>query len=152
MMKKNFFLGKIVLLLLLTLIVAAVFMGCGKDVPDSTSGEDLGAAGTSAPVSEAVGEGAYSFDFKAVFADGTSKAYRVSTDAETVGKALLELNLLAGEESEFGLYVKSVCGVEADYEKDGTYWALYVDGEMSMVGVDGVKTDAVSSVEFRVEK
>ena len=152
MMKKNFFLSKIVSLLLLSLIVAAVFMGCGKDVPDSTSGEDLGAVSTSAPVSETVGEGAYGFDFKAVFADGTSKAYRVYTDAETVGEALLELDLLSGEKGEFGLFVKSVCGVEAVYEKDGTYWALYVDGEMSMVGVDSVKTDAVSSVEFRVEK
>lgn len=147
-MRTKRFITKITLLLLLTLIAASAFAGCVESAP----GEDSGGFSTSAPVTESIGEGAYSFDFTAVFADGTSKAYHVSTDAGTVGEALFALDLIDGEESEFGLYVKSVCGAVADYDKDGTYWALYVDGEMSMVGVDSVKTDEVSSVEFRIEK
>ncbi len=147
-MRKERFFEKVALLLLLTLIAASAFAGCGESAP----GEDFGGFSTPAPVSESIGEGAYSFDFTAVFADGTSQAYHVSTDAGTVGEALLALDLIDGEESEFGLYVKSVCGVVADYDKAGTYWALYVDGEMSMVGVDSVKTGEVSSVEFRIEK
>ena len=32
-------------------------------------------------------------------------------DADTVGKALLDANLIAGEDSEYGLYVKTVNGI-----------------------------------------
>ena len=52
----------------------------------------------------------------------------------------------------YGIYVKSVCGAIADYDKDKTYWALYTDGEMSFVGADQVKCGEVSLVEFKVEK
>ena len=69
-----------------------------------------------------------------------------------MGEALLTLGLIDGEIGAFGLYVKSVCGVVADYDIDRTYWALYVNGEMSMVGADAVKTAEASNAEFRVSK
>ena len=59
------------------------------------------------------------------------------TDAETLGDALLEQNLIAGEESEFGLYVKVVNGIKADYDTDKAYWAFYQDGAYMNTGVDG---------------
>ena len=34
------------------------------------------------------------------------------------------------------MYVKSVNGMSADYEADGYYWSLYVDGEYATTGVD----------------
>ena len=62
--------------------------------------------------------------------------FTINTDADTVGDALLALDLIAGEESSYGIYVKVVNGMEADYDKDQRYWALMIDGEYAMSGVD----------------
>ena len=83
-----------------------------------------------------IGEGAKTVQVE-VKAGEKSVTFTIHTDKETLGDALLEHNLIAGEEGAFGLYVKLVNGIEADYDKDGTYWAFYKNGEMMMVGVDG---------------
>ena len=61
--------------------------------------------------------------------------FTVHTDRETLADALLEHDLIAGEEGPYGLYLKVVNGITADYDADGTYWALSQDGEMLMTGV-----------------
>ena len=66
-----------------------------------------------------------------------SVTFTIHTDKETLGDALLEHDLIAGEEGAYGLYVKFVNGIEADYDKDGSYWGFYKNGEMMLVGVDG---------------
>lgn len=71
-----------------------------------------------------------------VKADESSITFTIKTDKETVGDALLEHNLIAGDQSEYGLYVKKVNGIVADYDTDQTYWAFYVNGEYAMTGVD----------------
>lgn len=147
-MRNTKFLAKLSLLLILTLLVAAVAIGCGEEKITAT---DV-AVTTAVAEAEAVGEGQYTFAFAAKFLDGSAKHYTVSTDCETVGEALLTLGLIDGENGAFGLYVKSVCGVVADYDIDQTYWALYVNGEMSMVGADAVKTAEATDVEFQVAK
>lgn len=83
-----------------------------------------------------LGEGAKTVEVE-VKAEDQSITFTIHTDKETLGAALLEHELISGEESAFGLYVKFVNGIEADYDKDGTYWAFYKNGEMMMVGVDG---------------
>lgn len=65
-----------------------------------------------------------------------SVTFTIHTDAETVGQALLDLGLIAGEESQYGLYIKQVNGMTADYDIDQTYWAFYINGEYGMTGVD----------------
>ena len=62
--------------------------------------------------------------------------FTIKTDKDTVGAALLEHELIAGEESEYGLYVKVVNGITADYDTDQSYWAFYVNGEYATSGVD----------------
>ena len=62
--------------------------------------------------------------------------FTIKTDKDTVGAALLEHELIAGETSEYGLYVKVVNGITADYDVDQSYWAFYIDGEYAMSGVD----------------
>lgn len=47
--------------------------------------------------------------------------FTVKTDKETVGDALLEHNLVTGEQSAYGLFVKAVNGITADYDVDQTY-------------------------------
>ena len=70
----------------------------------------------------------------------------------TVGDALLEHNLIEGEDGDYGLYVKKVNGITADYDADKTYWAFYIDGEYAMTGVDATDVEAGKTYTFKVEK
>lgn len=68
-----------------------------------------------------------------------SVTFTIHTDKEMLGDALLEHELIAGDEGPYGLYVKRVNGMLADYDVDGTYWALYKDGAYATSGVDTTK-------------
>jgi len=103
----------------------------------------IGCSDTSAGESEQpqiqaqpIGEGGTVFTFIAVDLDGNQTGYEVHTDETTVGAALLELELISGDMGEYGLYVKTVNGVTLDWDTHGKYWALYIDGEYSLNGVD----------------
>ena len=82
-----------------------------------------------------LGEGAKTLTVK-VEVEENSVTFTIHTDAETVGEALLNLGLIAGENSQYGLYIKQVNGMTADYDIDQTYWAFYINGEYAMSGVD----------------
>ncbi len=82
-----------------------------------------------------VGEGETTFYFE-VQVGTHSVTFTVNTDETIVGKALLENNLIAGEEGPYGLYVKTVNGILADYDVNATYWGFNKDGEYMMTGVD----------------
>ena len=69
-----------------------------------------------------------------------------------MGDALSQLGLIEGEEGQYGLYVKSVNGIEADYDKDGVYWAFYIDGEYALTSVDATEVTDGAVYAFRVEK
>ena len=72
-----------------------------------------------------------------VIAEEQELTFTIHTDKETLGDALLEHELIEGEEGPFGLYVKRVNGILADYDVDQTYWSFTKEGVMMMVGVDG---------------
>ena len=99
-----------------------------------------------------LGEGETTFLFTVVDRDGAETAFEIHTDKEIVGDALAELGLLTGEESSYGLFVKAVNGIVADYEVDKTYWAFYVNGEYAMSGVDTTTIEEGTSYMFKVEK
>lgn len=99
-----------------------------------------------------LGEGQTIFPFVVVDGDGKETHFEIHTDCTVVGDALLELELIAGDESEFGLYVKTVNGITADYDVDGSYWALYIDGEYAMTGVDATDIAEGVTYTFKVEK
>lgn len=82
-----------------------------------------------------IGEGDKTVTFTVTALD-KSVTFTVNTDKETVGEALSEHNLLEGEQGPYGLYVKKVNGMRADYEKDNAYWSFMIDGEASTEGVD----------------
>lgn len=65
-----------------------------------------------------------------------SVTFTVKTDQKTVGAALFEHKLIDGDQSEYGLYLKVVNGITADYDVDKSYWAFYIDGEYANSGVD----------------
>jgi len=76
----------------------------------------------------------------------------VHTDEKTVGDALTSLGILEGEEGPYGLYIKSVNGIAADYDKDGVYWAFYVGEEYASTGVDMTDIEDGASYALKVEK
>ena len=139
---------KLLSILLCIALIAAMALctaGCGsKDAPETTV--SAGAAGATS-----VGEGQTAFRFTVVDADGKETAFDVHTDETTVGAALLALGLIDGDDSEYGLYVKTVNGLTVDYDKDGKYWSFYVDGEYAATGVDSTDITAGSTYTFKVE-
>ena len=98
-----------------------------------------------------LGEGSVSFPLTVVDGDGNTTQFEIHTDKETVGQALLALELIAGDDGEYGLYVKTVNGVTVDYDTDGKYWAFYIDDEYAMTGVDSTPITDGSSYSFKVE-
>ena len=98
------------------------------------------------------GEGDTSFYFDVVDANGSTTYFEIHTDQEIVGDALLELQLIEGEEGPYGLFVKKVNDIEADFDKDQTYWAFYINGEYANTGVDATSIEENSTYAFKVEK
>lgn len=98
-----------------------------------------------------VGEGEKTFIFTVTDKEGNETEFEIRTDKTYVGEALLENELIEGEESDFGLYVKTVNGITADYEVDGTYWAFYINGEYALTGVDTTEIIDGATYSFKVE-
>jgi hypothetical protein len=124
--------------------MALACMGCAKKEEPKTE-----SPAASSGVQE-LGEGAKTFAFYMQDLDGTKQEFLIHTDADTVGAALVELELIEGEPGPYGMYVKKVCGITAVYEEDGTYWAFYENGEYGMTGVDQTNID--ESVTYSMVK
>lgn len=157
------------LILCLVLIAALALMAVGcndntQETPqtsaDTTVATDAGAessAGTSASTGATQdvtvkGEGQTMFYFHVVDMDGNVTKFEIHTNQTTVGGALLELDLIAGDDGAYGLYVKTVNGITADYDKDGTWWGFYIGDEMAMTGVDTTDIEAGATYAFKVSK
>ena len=114
--------------ILLVFVLMAALVSCNKDEKNvwehATYTED-----------QTFGEGAKTVTVE-VKAQDRSVTFTVKTDKDTVGAALMEHGLIAGDEGPYGLYVKKVNGMTADYDTDQHYWAFYMNGEISMTGVD----------------
>lgn len=72
-----------------------------------------------------------------VRAENKSVTFKINTDKEKLGDALAEHNLISGEKGAYGLYVKVVNGITADYNINQSYWAFTKNDESMMSGVDG---------------
>lgn len=152
-MKNKFFNKKLLVTLSIVLIaVMALFIaGCSnnnQDEPISTEPVQ-----TTEPKSSVIekGEGENAFVFIAVDLDGNSTHYMIKTDKETVGEALLENGLIAGEDGQYGLYVKTVNGITLDYDKDGKYWAFYEENTYANQGVDSTPIKEGGVYTFKPE-
>lgn len=131
--------------LFLSVLMLLSLVGCGGNAGQPAGNKVIEDGAT-------IGEGEKSFVTEVVDADGNTVKFTVQTNEKTVGEALQKLGVIDGEEGDYGLYIKTVNGITADYNKDGVYWAFYVDGEYAMTGAD--MTDAVDGTvyTFRVEK
>ena len=96
-----------------------------------------------------LGQGSTTFNLE-VCAEDKTVVFSVSTDKKILGDALLDLGILEGENGPYGLYIKRVNGMLADFDVDKTYWAFYINGEYAMTGVDG--TQIVNGATYKLSR
>ena len=139
--------------LLCAVLIAAMalsMLGCNEQ-PKNNGGDAT--TTTTAPSSEnELGQGAVTFTFAVTDKAGNCETFVIHTDKPTVGEALMEHGLIAGEEGAYGLYVKTVNGITADYDVDKTYWAFYVNGEYASAGVEKTAVQNGVTYAFKVQK
>lgn len=139
---KNFKQNALSFVLCMVLIVAMALCmtGCGTTNDNNTDGQNQ---------EQAV---SVSFKVEVTDAEGKTETFDVTTDKATVGEALLEQGLIAGEVGQYGLYVTQVNGITADYNVDGSWWGFYINGESASTGVDGAAVEEGAVYGFKVEK
>jgi len=111
-MKKSKF---ILRLLLVVLIAVGTLTGCSN----KKTGEEFSFTFQSAPGEETI---------------WLETDWDLTTSEAVLGDALREAGIITEE----GL-ITTVNGITADYSADGAWWALHIDGEMSMQGVDEIE-------------
>ncbi|MDO4608503.1 MAG: hypothetical protein Q4B40_04855 [Clostridia bacterium] len=142
MKKTNF--KKLLSLIVCVVLVAAMALtsiGC-KD--NATTGEM--SSGITATQAKA------EFDFTVVHKDGSEKSIKITTDKSTVGEALQAEGIITGDQSEYGLFVKTVDGETLDYDADGYWWAFYIGDEQAMTGVAKTPIEKGKIYSFKAEK
>lgn len=70
-----------------------------------------------------------------VIVNDKSVTFTVNTDKENLADALTEHDIISGEDGPYGLYIKKVNGIVADYDENASYWSLSKDGEYMQTGV-----------------
>ena len=119
--------------LLLALVMVFAMTACG--------------AKEEAPAADAV-------SFKVVITDldGKETTFEYSSNAASVGEALVAEGLIEGHETEYGLYIDTVNGITADWDADQTYWAFYINGEYATTGIDGTEIVADTTYGLTLTK
>lgn len=142
-----------ILCMVLIVAMALSTVGCNGSKDSGAASGDAGVQAGAEVQREGgeLGEGSKEFALTVTDKDGNETQFEIHTDKETVGEALQELNLIDGEEGEYGLFVKTVNGITADYDADGVYWAFYVNGEYAASGVDVTQITEGDSYALKVE-
>ena len=88
---------------------------------------------------------------------GADTSYAEKTDAEYLSEVMDELAekfdfSYEGATSEYGLFIDTINGVKADYDKDGAYWAIYVNDEYGQYGADSQPVADGDVYKFVYEK
>ena len=129
-----------------SIILTLAFVFCLVSCASTVNKEGLWENATYLKDTE-LGNGAKTVVVKVV-AGEQSVTFTVHTDKDTVGAALMEHELIAGEDGAYGLYVKVVNGITADYDIDQSYWAFNIDGEYAMTGVDATEITESAAYEL----
>ena len=97
---------------------------------------------------------AASVSFKVIVTDldGNESSFEYTSSAASVGEVLVAEGLIEGHETEYGLYIDTVNGITADWDKDQTYWAFYINGEYATTGIDGTEIAADTTYGLTLTK
>ena len=128
--------------------IALFTIGCNDDPTSSQTSDNIS---TQTDIRE-LGDGQTQVSFTVVDVNGKESHFIIHTDKTILSEALIEHNLIAGEDSQYGLYVKTVNGTTLDYDKDGKYWSLYIDDEYAPSGVDSTEISDTAKYYFKAEK
>ena len=132
-MKNNSMKKLLSLVLAFVLTAALALTGCsGKPAETTAPIETPDSTGSSAFT--ILGEGEKSFELIIVDKEGNEHLYLIHTDEEMVGFALIEHELIEGEQGQYGMY-----------------WAFYVNGEYALTGVDQTPITADTSYMLKAE-
>ncbi len=127
--------------LLLILCLALTLCACGREKASDLWQNALYTEDTE------LGQGAKTVTVQ-VIAEEKTVNFTIHTDCATLGEALMEHGLVEGDMGDFGLYIKQVNGINADYDVDQTYWGFYSGGEYMMSGVDMTEIQGGESYEL----
>ena len=123
---------QILALLSIAVMMLVLCVACDDDNPDNPENLDN-------PVT---------FTLEVTDDNGEVTLHEIETVERTVGAALLEVGLIEGDETEFGLYIKTVDGLTADFDINNAYWAFYIDGEFAMTGADSTNIEEDTTYAF----
>ena len=74
--------------------------------------------------------------------EGNETTFEYTSNAASVGEALVAEGLVVGHEASYGLYIDAVNGIAANWDKDQTYWAFYINGEYATTGISDTEITA----------
>ena len=94
-------------------------------------------------------KGAKEYAVTVVHSDGAKAVFLLDTDAEFLADALMEAELIKGEDGPYGLTLITVDGEDAVWDTDNAYWCIYIDEEMATVGISAIPVYDGSA--FRLE-
>ncbi len=133
-------------------LVTAVFLIMAISACENNSAENKSLWDSAIYVEDKeFGEGEKSF-FLEVKTDEKSVTFTVNTDAENLEDALVEHKLIDGDKGPYGLYVKKVNGITADYDIDQSYWSLSENNNPLQTGASGVEISGGEHFEFTYTK
>ena len=133
---------KSVVALLLCALCLVCFVACSDKVDATGVWEDA-----TYRSDKEFGEGATTIEVE-VKVEEQSVTFTIHTDAKTLGEALLAHKLIEGEDGPYGLYVKKVNGMLADYDVNQRYWSFCKGGTALMTGVDS--TDIADGEHYEI--
>lgn len=115
-------------LILILLLLSVCLTACGSTDPwqNAKYTEDT-----------TLGEGSISFNL-IVEVEEHKVNFTVLTNDDNLGEALLGVGIVDGEDGQYGLYIKSVNGIVADYDTDGAFWGVYIGDKAADTGVSGI--------------
>lgn len=132
------------ILLLLVMVICIAFTGCDNQV-DIESTTDVQSSVVSTDdqnvytADTELGEGGKTVYVKVTDDQNKTITFTINTDAQYLGEALVENNIVKGDEDQYGLYITHVNGLEANYDTDKAYWGFFQNGEYMMTGVDATE-------------
>ena len=83
-------------------------------------------------------QGAKEYAVTVIHSSGDQEVFLLHTDAEMLDDALLEAELIAGEDGPYGMTVITVDGEDAVWDTDNAYWCIYIGEEMATTGISEI--------------
>jgi len=137
---KRLFKNSICLVLLLSMCISLI--SCNKNDAD----EKLWENATYTEDTE-LGDGLITIKVLVTAGDKTV-TFKVNTYGGNLGTELSHFDLIDGEQGPYGLYVKTVNGIYADFDSTNSYWAINKNGDPLQTGVDTEEIEEGAVYEF----